>query len=622
MGLASFTLTTQHGVLPLSTDSMVELEENRSYCVSSSFSASMEPVVYWGERQLKALGGVWSFSVGHWVGDSQITIEIEGVAYCIPTRVKPREEKLSDDLWIALLQDIEGWLPGISVGVEGGRHGGVGVCGVTAPFIAEALLPLIPALCGAFQALVRNLRETEILKWEDVPLHMMRRVDRETLSWVSRHPEAAVALDPWKSLETAPPVLPRLMAHDSIDHPANRYMAWLIKQVGRRLSDTASALEAASEKNTANDDTKEWCSARAAKLRSDIARLHNILTVSPLARLKKEPASEAAFQVVIDDPTYSRVQKLARLFLNPLFAPDSDQDTFKAAVRPSYSIYEIWCFLSVVAQMNELLSGWSWQHHKIDSLLKLDGSGEGARACASSDAGELEILFNPTFSGYFNRSGKKRWSLSKERRPDIVITYKPADAASEDGRWLCLDAKYRVGRDNLGDAFESVHIYKDALRYEGFDGACCSCLLLSPSETTDAAEWYQESFMQQFGAGVWKLRPGHDNRRLAKRICTTLRIKDPVAAVTNQVQAYEQMTNEQPYIREDGGCLIRVLEALDGYMSKFGTWPTGLSLGKEVIAPLKENKLTESGYTRLNEMFPITLNQAGDLHIVATGDCG
>lgn len=83
-----------------------------------------------------------------------------------------------------------------------------------------------------------------------------------------------------------------------------------------------------------------------------------------------------------------------------------------------------------------------------------------------------------------------------------------------------------------------------------------------------------------------------------------------------------QLSLKHPYIREDGGCLIRVLEAIDGYVSKFGTLPTGLSLGKEVIAPLKHGKLTDSGYARLNEMFPVSLNQAGDLEIVATGNSG
>lgn len=99
------------------------------------------------------------------------------------------------------------------------------------------------------------------------------------------------------------------------------------------------------------------------------------------------------------------------------------------------------------------------------------------------------------------------------------MSYKPI---SGDGRWLCLDAKYRVSRKNLGDAFSSVHIYKDSLRYDGYGGKSKAVLLLSPSMTEDAAGWFSDEYIEAFGAGVREFKPGITSSQLGKWIVATL----------------------------------------------------------------------------------------------------
>lgn len=519
MGVIGFHIQIAEELITLTDNKILVLEEVKDYCLNSEL-CYCNSTVFWGEKQLISHSeGVWTFSTGHWIGDNKITIHTSDKTFTIPVQVKPRKEKLSNDLWCEILQDLEAWLPGVTVGIEGGRQGGVSSSGTPAAFIAEALIPLLPVFYDAIRRLIENLRQIDTLEWEEVPLRMMRRVDRQTLKWVSRHPDVAVALDPWKSIGISPPWVPRQHSEDSIDHPANRYVAWLIAQIERTLTVTADSLLAAGKSSTSTEDSIEWCNSRATALLNGATTLHNILLTSPLTHIQKQPATEASFQVVIDDPMYARVHKIGRLFLNPLFKFNDNEAAYQAAVRPSFTIYELWCFFAVFRQLKALLNNWSWTFSKLTRLLEIGDSGDGVVVSASSASGEISVLFNPTFRSYFTRGSNKRWSISGERRPDIVITYKPLGHEDAKSSWLCLDAKYRVGKSNLSDAFESVHIYKDSLRYEGYGGKCCSCLLLSPSRTEGTKEWFSEGYINQHQVGVWELRPGSQDTLLAQWIC-------------------------------------------------------------------------------------------------------
>jgi hypothetical protein len=87
------------------------------------------------------------------------------------------------------------------------------------------------------------------------------------------------------------------------------------------------------------------------------------------------------------------------------------------------------------------------------------------------------------------------------------VTWAPAAGTP---RWLALDAKYRTGRANLADAFTSVHLYRDALRWPEFGGAAAGAWLLAPARSPDAALWFDEGFCRAHGLGVLRLAPGDE----------------------------------------------------------------------------------------------------------------
>ena len=107
------------------------------------------------------------------------------------------------------------------------------------------------------------------------------------------------------------------------------------------------------------------------------------------------------------------------------------------------------------------------------------------------------MLFQATFPALKASSKRSGWSLSRERRPDIVLVHSFGDAT----RFLVLDAKWRSGRENVLDAMTSAHIYHDALRVRQVSPS--SCLLLLPGKDT-VSELESEAFIHAHGVGAIK----------------------------------------------------------------------------------------------------------------------
>ena len=91
------------------------------------------------------------------------------------------------------------------------------------------------------------------------------------------------------------------------------------------------------------------------------------------------------------------------------------------------------------------------------------------------------------------------------RRPDFVMAWRPNDPQSS-ARWLFLDAKYQAGEQGLSGSMESLHIYRDALRWEGHGGSSRGGVLLAPC--FDGAEsYFDNTYLSQFGIGIMHARP-------------------------------------------------------------------------------------------------------------------
>ncbi len=504
-----FQVLDHQGVeLPLG-DGLV-LTESANYTVRATGLGQLR--AWLGEIELRGTADGLHLWTGHYVGDNTLRVAAGDAEERVPVRIESRSDKLPPDLWCSLLTELEQWLPGLGVGVGGARAGEVGREGVAAPLVVEALLPLLGPFERALRAVLSEPRHVAFPVEDDVPLRNLRSVHPETLRWATRHPTEGAWLHPWRAAELSGPEpwFPHRTTRESLNHPANRYVSWLCQRIVRALRGTQVELARLGQRQ---DDDSVWCLARAARVGEAADHLETLWRRSWLLRVRPAPPSEAALLVILDDPTYSRVHSLGRRFLAPLFSwtPDRQSAELSAAVRPSFTLYELWCLLELQRQLRATLPDWQWKERGLARLLRLEGTGGGAGFVGTRDGHTLHIEFNPTFGGYLDRGTAPRYSISGARRPDLVVRSEPVEGA---GSWIALDAKYRVGPRNLADAFESVHIYRDALIDErcavpGADpGRPRAVVLLAPSADSLTAPWFSEVFLERFGSRVFKLRPG------------------------------------------------------------------------------------------------------------------
>ena len=435
------------------------------------------------------------------VGSLELHIERAREQRTERLQVVPAAHKVAPATWERLLAELELWLPSLTTGAEGPRLGSVGSEGVAAPLLIEALLPLVPQLMAAVEALLAEPRRLATDQLEFVALHRLGAATDEPLRWLASHPADAAWLRGASGGE--PPTLPQRRIHDTLDHPANRYLAWLMRRLLRRFDEVVRALDAvpANELN----DTRLWLVARAGALRSARGRLDKLLRRSFLGRLEPGPPSEGAMLVVTDHPRYARVHRLARRLLAPRFKLTEGE--LAAATRPSFHLYELWCLLALQRAVDVVAPGGPlrWTARGLDRLLALRGTGAGAALRGVGGDLEVDLLFNPSFpSGAGQPTVVGRRSLSGERRPDLVLRVaRPGHRA-----WCVFDAKYRVGARSLGEALGSAHIYRDALRWDAWGGRCSGAWLLAPRRTDDAGLWFDAAFHGEHGFGVVELRPG------------------------------------------------------------------------------------------------------------------
>ncbi|RKH97994.1 DUF2357 domain-containing protein [Corallococcus sp. AB038B] len=468
-----------------------------------------------GELELKWEADTSSFllQTGYWVGTQSLRIHGPHGERHIPVEVHPRKTKLHAEAWVQLLRELDAWLPGSTVGREGGRHGEVGNTGCDVTGTSAVLGELVPAFMTALEVLATAPRESAVEHWNEIPVHAVRQADRNTLRWLVCHPQAYQCVQGVIEArqEGRNTLIPARASRGALDHPANRYVAWLARQVVLKLRDTARCVRKTKGKNKSLDrDLEHWCESRARWLETGADAVESVLRHTPLGTLTPEIASDTAILTLVDNPAYGRVHAIGQTFLLPRFKLPLDDALIDAPVRPSYELYELWTFLAVQRLMEEQLKGLQWTGSGIDKLRFFDQSPNGASYTAAWEGrGTLELHFNLPFAGFLSARKKAPacWSISGARRPDVVMAWKPLNGP---GRWICLDAKYRTHEQALAESFESVHLYRDALRWQGMSpqGRCAGALLLVPARNEASTPWFEKSFRDEHGAGIICLTPG------------------------------------------------------------------------------------------------------------------
>jgi hypothetical protein len=310
-----------------------------------------------------------------------------------------------------------------------------------------------PAFLAALNHVHARPRRTLRARREGVPMHQVRRVDRTTATAVARTPAVALFLD--GAGEEPRGIDTRLdvpLVEETVDSAANRAMLALLRAMLSRARALMVTLQN-SVNRTAQSETRtslhtRWPARRQVlmKLGDQLARA---LRRSPFPDVTRPEVTGAGLTAIAADPLYARAWGQGWRALR--YGAESGDTKERLWVSPSWEVYERWCFLQLGKLLAEQTPEWGWRRLINPHRWK----GEHGEKIA-------ELRLQPTFRA-FTGFTKGRWSVSKQREPDLVLSVESATGV----QFVVFDAKYRASRSNVLDAMESAHIYQDSLRIEG-----------------------------------------------------------------------------------------------------------------------------------------------------------
>lgn len=343
-----------------------------------------------------------------------------------------------------------------------------------------------PAFLSAVEAIAGSPHRSLAAEAKVLPLSRIRRLHHSSLqdrclaamaTGYSPSPEAMDSLQV-SSLTSAP----------TFDTPANRALLALLRRFRAALKTTHEKV-----KELKLGSPPEEQALRVERRLEDLDRLgfrtHKLLFGPLFREVTSGETSSAGLTQIAAQPTYSRAYRLGcRSLSSDVDGADSSDQLH---VAPSWGIYETWCYLVVLKTVAQVtgVEGVPSEPHIV--------AAERSTSFALGGGATLEVLFQATFPALKASSKRSGWSLSRERRPDIVLVRSEGGLASS----LVLDAKWRSGRENVLDAMASAHVYHDALRVG--QAPPRPCLLLLPGEDT-VSELESDAFIHAHGVGAIK----------------------------------------------------------------------------------------------------------------------
>ena len=415
---------------------------------------------------------VWtpSFFAGCVTAD---VVEPSGLEHTFRVYVSPTRKKLDAKQFDVMLDQIRSFdttlLLGASAAAMGfGREGRFGRF---EPLVQLARLRQHgPGFLAAVREISRVPQRFLRPASQALPLSRVRRLHPSSLQDRRLAALAAGYLIDGESLESM-----QLLSQSpilTVDTPANRTLMALLRRfraVVRTLKDKTEALSLGGSR----EDQTQRKDRRLERLEIMRTATEKLFDSYPFTEVTNSETTAAGLTQIVAHPLYSRAYRKGTEALRLAVDGTNLEDLLQ--VSPSWGVYETWCFIHL-AQALAAIAGHPLQLGKPSAA-----AAELALHCALADGRHVELLFQPTFTSESPNGERSAWSLSRERRPDVVLVV----TCGINRRFLVLDAKYRSGRENVLDAMTSAHIYHDALRIDGKPPEMC--LLLLPGQPTVAS---------------------------------------------------------------------------------------------------------------------------------------
>jgi hypothetical protein len=450
----------------------------------------------------------WNFRSESWCGRATLMVISDRPPVELTIRSTPSGSKYSEDEYERMIEWVLAFgasLPwGLAPGESAASEGRQQRLSATHPaLIRHYLLPLLEQLSRVLHDPVVNQRRVDLIE----PFRFTRAPAPGTLSWLASHPEKLRRI---KHGDRHAVTLNQVR-RETNDHPANRYVLTLVRRLRASFESTAKALMEFGRAALTDDLEKRRAEHLAARARDASNQLVSALEHVVLQDLEPGEMSEGVTQVFADHPAYGRFSKLARRLLTPGVQLDRKGD-LASSLRRSWDLFEIYCLYKLIDALQRAL-GQTWTYHdKPLTHHVLSSPPEGRCWSASHPDGRQWALF---YQQPFGHTEASSFTISRARRPDFVLA---AFVGKRLERWILLDAKYRTEEASIHQALESMHIYRDSLRWRcdegGGEQTASAGYLLVPAVADRLRRFAHGSYLARWQLGLLRIDDGDLAERL------------------------------------------------------------------------------------------------------------
>ena len=462
--------------------------------------------LYIDDQPINAAPGdmYWKWSPGFYAG--RVTAELTGADGLSSKRyyleVAPDKDKIDKSKFERLLKDIADYLPEYLLGNEPAQI----KAGGRSPFLSVWLAyARLRANAEAYINSLRELSEHSITRLryrrEHTDIHRVKRIDVFTIRSLCTNPELSRALRAKTMGEgsgttyVARDTRVNAPFHEvSVDNPPNRLILKQINQVVRHAAWIGQKLE-----NESDADSRPSLPRRLAFLGKINRQLRSIAGRQPFSSVSADDSLDSTgLDAVTANPLYDRAHKKGlSILMKGIREFAADEMLYLSS---TWRLYEAWCFCVIAGALEDGHPNFQWKRHTGKSRIAcmLEGI-RGDHLIRLYDQMTCPSLEETNAYGYS--------SISKERIPDIILEYRTPSKIE----FVCIDAKYRVGKANLLDAMSSAHIYQQSLRLNGNrPNATC---LLSP-HTRNVSRLSEPDYLDKYQVACLPLDDKADAKEL------------------------------------------------------------------------------------------------------------
>lgn len=475
------------------------LNEDNDYLLA--LDTGLEARIYVDDVELLAKDplGFFKWRPSFYAGRVTLEVVVPGkqtVSYRYFLDVSPSSKKSGQAAFNAMVADIRAFDQSLlggtsSASMEFGHSGNPGRHGLD--ILLARLRAHGPDFLSIVEAIASSPHRALAAEARCLPLSQVRRLnpsslqDRRLAALALGHTPAIDAVDSLQvNSQTSAP---------TFDTPANRALLSLLRRF--RAAAIFMQERVQEQKLDSPDDEQSLRRVRRLEdLRKLETRAHNLLLGALFSDVSSRGMTAAGLTQISALPKYSRAYRVGCRALATGIEGNDSVDQLH--IPPSWGIYETWCFIQVLQTVREVTRK---QGAEANSIAV---AAERCMSFSLENGTSLEVLFQATFPALKPSSKRLGWSLSRERRPDIVLVHHKEG----ESKAIVLDAKWRSGRENVLDAMQSAHIYHDALRVDG--RAPSFSLLLLPGTST-IPELETVEFIQTHAIGaISNFRSGGD----------------------------------------------------------------------------------------------------------------